>query len=106
MELLERADGEGPVDAGSGNRSTGLRLANALNSLALLRKRQGHLEEAEPLYTRALELRERALGAAHPETVRLCEPRLAPIQAEFDWAGGSCCTRRIRGCCITPRHPE
>ena len=42
------------------------RLATTLNNLALLYDAQGRYTEAEPLYKRALAIREKALGPAHP----------------------------------------
>ncbi len=42
--------------------------ATSLNNLAGLYKSQGHLEKAEPLYKRALEIREDKLGPDHPYT--------------------------------------
>ena len=38
------------------------------NNLAALYDSHGRFEEAEPLYTRALEIREKALGPEHPDT--------------------------------------
>ena len=42
----------------------------SLNNLALLYRNQGKYEQAEPLYQRALAIRERVLGAEHPDTAR------------------------------------
>ena len=41
----------------------------SVNNLALLYQAQGRYGEAEPLYRRALEARERVLGPEHPETL-------------------------------------
>jgi Tfp pilus assembly protein PilF len=54
---LETAEAFGPQDP---------RLATSLNELALLYRHQGRYEEAEPLYKRALAIREKALGPDHP----------------------------------------
>ena len=42
-------------------------VATTLNNLALLYKNLGKYAEAEPLYSRALAIREKALGPDHPE---------------------------------------
>ncbi|MFM8922531.1 MAG: tetratricopeptide repeat protein [Microcystis panniformis] len=41
-------------------------MANSLNNLADLYRAQGKYAEAEPLYLRALAIREKQLGAEHP----------------------------------------
>jgi tetratricopeptide (TPR) repeat protein len=38
-----------------------------LNNLARLYEAQGRYADAEPLYRRSLQIREKALGAAHPD---------------------------------------
>ena len=43
--------------------------ANSLNNLAVLYNNQGRYAQAEPLYQRALAIREKALGPDHPSTV-------------------------------------
>eukprot|EP00326_Haptolina_ericina_P013831 CAMPEP_0181228392 /NCGR_PEP_ID=MMETSP1096-20121128/33322_1 /TAXON_ID=156174 ORGANISM="Chrysochromulina ericina, Strain CCMP281" /NCGR_SAMPLE_ID=MMETSP1096 /ASSEMBLY_ACC=CAM_ASM_000453 /LENGTH=305 /DNA_ID=CAMNT_0023321911 /DNA_START=133 /DNA_END=1050 /DNA_ORIENTATION=+ len=55
-----------------------LKLATTLNSLGLLRKRQGQLTEARPLYLRAAALREKMLGEVHPESIA-CQHNLAEL---------------------------
>jgi tetratricopeptide (TPR) repeat protein len=45
--------------------------ATALNSLAEFYRERGRYEEAEPLYQRALEMREKVLGLDHPDTTTL-----------------------------------
>ena len=42
--------------------------AMSLNNLAGLYRNQGKYAEAEPLYERALSIRERQLGGEHPDT--------------------------------------
>ena len=42
--------------------------ASSLNNLASLYRSQGRYGEAEPLYLRALQIREQQLGADHPDT--------------------------------------
>ena len=48
-------------------------LAGSLNALGLLLVNTNRIEEAIPLYTRALDIREKALGADHPQTVLIRE---------------------------------
>ena len=43
---------------------------DTVNNLAVLYWQQGKYEEAEPLYQRALEARERVLGPEHPDTAQ------------------------------------
>ena len=43
----------------------------SLNNLAALYDAQGSYGEAEPLYRRALTICETALGAEHPDTLRV-----------------------------------
>ena len=45
-------------------------IANSLNNLAVLLKTKGDYAGAEPLYRRALAIRERALGPDHPDTAK------------------------------------
>src|SRR5438876_22031 len=44
--------------------------AQGLNNLADLYREQGKYEQAEPLYERALAIREEVLGPEHPETAQ------------------------------------
>ncbi len=55
---VEAAEEFGPQDR---------RLATSLNNLAVLYRAQGKYPEAEPLYKRALAIREKALGPDHPD---------------------------------------
>ncbi len=47
--------------------------ATGLNNLANLYQAQGHYAEAEPLYQRALAIREKALGPEHPDVATSLE---------------------------------
>ncbi len=49
------------------------RLATSLNNLALLYQAQGKYAQAEPLYQRALAIREKALGPEHPKVATVLE---------------------------------
>lgn len=46
------------------------RLATTLTNLTLLYRSQGKYADAEPLYDRALTIREKALGARHPHAAQ------------------------------------
>ena len=48
-----------------------LQVANALEALAGVHAKQGDDASAEPLYRRALTIREKALGPEHPEVAEL-----------------------------------
>ncbi len=48
-------------------------MAASLNNLAELYGGQGRYAEAEPLYERALEIYEKALGSAHPKVAIVLE---------------------------------
>ncbi|MCH7778027.1 MAG: tetratricopeptide repeat protein [Gemmatimonadetes bacterium] len=50
-----------------------VRLATSLNNLALLYEAQGRYAEAEPLYQRALAIREKALGPEPPDVATSLE---------------------------------
>jgi Flp pilus assembly protein TadD len=58
-------------------------MATTLNNLALLLKAQGDHAAARPLFERALVIREKALGAEHPDTV-IVRKKLAnlPLRTE------------------------
>ena len=53
----------------------------SLNNLALLYKSQGKYEQAEPLYVRALAIREQQLGPNHPNTQQACQNYAALLRA-------------------------
>jgi tetratricopeptide (TPR) repeat protein len=48
-------------------------VATSLNNLALVYQAQGRYADAEPLYERALAIKEEALGPDHPEVAVTCE---------------------------------
>ena len=48
-------------------------MATSLNNLALLYHAQGRYAEAEPLYQRALAIREKVLGPEHPHVATSLE---------------------------------
>jgi hypothetical protein len=58
-------------------------VAATLNNLAVLLHVQGRRSEAEPLYLRALAIRERVLGPGHPSTLGT----LASLAALYDAEG-------------------
>jgi tetratricopeptide (TPR) repeat protein len=60
--------------------SNQLALADTLYNLAILRRQQGALVEAEQLYRRALAIRERELGANHPDVAVILN-NLAVLEA-------------------------
>ncbi len=60
LEFYERVNETGSVEAGC-----------ALHNLATLYHVQRKYEQAEPLYKRALDIKSKALGADHPDTLRL-----------------------------------
>ena len=55
---------------------------NSVNNLASLYKVPGPPSEAEPLFKRALEARERVLGPEHPETLKSVNNLAASIIAQ------------------------
>ena len=58
LAALQEAEDFGPQDS---------RLATTLNNLAVLYHTQGKYSDAEPLYRRALAIREKSLGPKHPD---------------------------------------
>jgi tetratricopeptide (TPR) repeat protein len=60
QQALTAAEKFGPKD---------LRLADTLHALAALYATRGQFSRAEPLYERELRVREKALGAEHPEVI-------------------------------------
>jgi tetratricopeptide (TPR) repeat protein len=64
LSALEAAEKFGPEDT---------RLATTLNDLAAVYYNQGKYAQAEPLYKRALAIREKALGPEHPDVAQSLE---------------------------------
>ncbi len=56
------------------------RYATSLNNLALLNKAQGRYTEAEPLYKRALAIREESMGPEHPDVATSLENYVTLLQ--------------------------
>ena len=48
-------------------------LATRLNNLAILYNTQGKYEQVEPLYQRAIAIREKVFGPEHPFTIQVKE---------------------------------
>lgn len=80
-----------------GDHSTGERsptehpgTARSVNNLAVLDDEQGHYKQAEPLYRRALEIRESVLGPEHPDTALsyMAEVR-SQEQQRGEWIGSA-----------------
>ena len=63
--------------------------ANSLNNLAGLLQDKGEYEGAEPLFRRALDIRERVLGRDHPDTARSLNnlALLLQVKGEYEKAG-------------------
>ena len=84
-------------------------LATSLNNLALLYGAQGKYAEAEPLYRRALAIREKALGAEHPD-VAIAFNNLATLyRAQGKYAQAEPLYRRslaIKEKALGPEHPS
>ncbi|MBK9141949.1 MAG: tetratricopeptide repeat protein [Candidatus Melainabacteria bacterium] len=71
---------------------TDARLPTSLNNLANCLRAQGRLEEAEPLYQRALSVKEKAVGPFHKDLVVILENYATPAQGQQP-AKRSCQTR-------------
>ena len=61
LAALEEAESFGPDDQ---------RLGTSLNNLGVLYQARGKYAEAEPLFKRSLAIREKALGAEHPDVIQ------------------------------------
>ncbi len=68
---LSAAEAFGPNDP---------RLATTLNNLGVIYDTQGKHAEAEPLYKRALAIREKALGPEHPDVASVLESYAALLR--------------------------
>ena len=61
-------------------------VANSLNNLALLHKGKGQYAKAEPLYGRALAIREKTLGSEHPDVATSLNNLAGLHQAKGEYA--------------------
>ena len=83
--------------------------ALSLNNLAVLYDSQGKLTEAEPLYRRALEIRERVLGPDHPDTALSLNNLAVLYQVQGKLTEAEPLYRRaleIRERVLGPDHPD
>ncbi len=71
--------------------------ATCLNNLAVLYDNQGRNQEAEPLYQRALAIREEALGPDHPSTATTRANYAAFLRATDRDAEAAALEARTRG---------
>jgi tetratricopeptide (TPR) repeat protein len=71
-----------------------LALATALYDLAILRRRQGKLAEAERLYRRSLDIRERLEGPDHPDVAATLNNLASVLVARGDYQGAEPLLRR------------
>jgi len=71
--------------------------ATGLNNLALLYKSQGRYGEAEPLYRRALAIREKASGPDHPDIAQSLNNLALLYRGQGRYG-------RLSRCPSTPRH--
>jgi tetratricopeptide (TPR) repeat protein len=84
------------------------RLARSLNDLAVLCDEQGNYAKAEPLYERALKIREEALGANHPEVATSLYNLAGLYQSQGKYAKAEPLYKRsleIRVKALGPNHP-
>ncbi len=83
-------------------------MATDLNNLALLYQAQGRYAEAEPLYKRALAIREKALGAEHPDVAQSLNNLAALYHDQGRYAEAEPLYERslaIREKVLGPEHP-
>ena len=83
--------------------------APSLNNLAELYASQGRYAEAEPLYKRALAIREKALGPDHPDVGDLAEQPGALYTTQGRYAEAEPLYKRalaIREKALGPDHPD
>ncbi len=85
------------------------RLATSLNNLAVLYNAQGRYAQAEPLYQRALAIREKALGPEHPDVAPSLNNLAVLYNAQGKYAQAEPLYRRslaIREKALGPEHPN
>src|ERR1700674_2601472 len=86
-----------------------LRLATTLNSLADVYRTQGRVAEVEPLYRRALGIREKVLGPDHPDAATALNGLAELYETEGRYAEAEALYRRslgIREKARGPEHPD
>ncbi|MBX7079248.1 MAG: tetratricopeptide repeat protein [Nannocystaceae bacterium] len=84
-------------------------VANALTSLANLRKRAGDYDEAQRLHERALAIREQVLGPEHPEVGSSLSGLAAVASARGDTSRALALYERavaVREAALGPGHPD
>ena len=80
-----------------------------MNNLAALLYSKGDYAGAEPLYRRALAIREKALGPEHPDTAQILNNLAELLHDKGDYAGAEPLYRRalaINEKALGPEHPE
>ncbi len=85
------------------------RLATSLNNLALLYDAQGKYAQAEPLYRRALAIREKALGPEHPDLATDLNNLALLYRAQGKYAQAEPLSRRALAIwekALGPDHPQ
>ncbi|MGH9656926.1 MAG: tetratricopeptide repeat protein, partial [Bryobacteraceae bacterium] len=83
--------------------------ATSLNSLASLLKSKGDYAGAEPLYRRALAIRQKALGPDHPDTATSLNNLAELLRSKGEYAGAEPLFRRalaITEKALGPDHPD
>ena len=83
--------------------------ALSLNNLAVLYRKQGKYEQAEPLYVRALAIREQQLGPLHPDTASSLNNLAAPLLAQGKYEQAEPLLVRALAICeqqLGPEHPD
>ena len=100
MVANDNTPGEGNSDRVLAPRSP----AGALNNLAFLYKIQGKYAEAEPLYKRALAIREKVLGREHPYIAQSLENYAALLRKTR--RGNEAVTMEARAKAIRTKHVE
>ena len=84
-------------------------MATSLNNLAELYHAQGQYAQAEPLYKRALAIREKALGPDHPDVATSLNNLAALYRAQGQYAQAEPLFKRslaIREKALGPDHPD
>ena len=96
------------LHAGERSGAQDLGFAGTLYNLAILRRRQGRLAEAEELYHRALEIREREEGPNHPDVATPLNNLAGLEAARGDYDAAQPLLERalaIRQTALGPEHP-